>query len=99
MKAVAVEAVVWADLAAQSNGHWKKDYALATVVWAFGARTLVSLTPQMAVLESALSTTGPIFTRLEGCLSRGVVAGEAMVERASHARARQCDAEAVQTTQ
>ena len=69
-----------ADLAAQSNGHGKKDYALATVVWAFGARTLVSLTPQMAVLESALSTTGPIFTRLEGCLSRGVVAGEAMVD-------------------
>ena len=79
-----------ADLAAQSNGHGKKDYALATVVWAFGARTLVSLTPQMAVLESALSTTGPIFTRLEGCLSRGVVAGEAMVdnrrERASGSR-------------
>jgi len=39
----------------------------------------------MAVLESALSTTGPIFTRLEGCLSRGVVAGEAMVERESRA--------------
>ena len=79
-----------ADLAAQSNGHGKKDYALATVVWAFGARTLVSLTPHMAVLESALRTTGPIFMRLEGCLSRGVVAGEAMVdnrrERASGSR-------------
>ena len=34
----------------------------------------------MAVLESALRTTGPIFMRLEGCLSRGVVAGEAMVD-------------------
>lgn len=40
----------------------------------------MSLTPHMAVLESALRTTGPIFMRLEGCLSRGVVAGEAMVD-------------------
>ena len=81
---VAVEASRW-PISRRSRTGMGKDYALATVVWAFGARTLVSLTPQMAVLESALSTTGPIFTRLEGCLSRGVVAGEAMVERESRA--------------